>query len=69
MRPAKAAKHQAALSSYSPADVDAFSSSYTRHWCQCLSAPQHADLSSGLHIKTDCFGSGFQFSKPHAFAL
>lgn len=65
VRLAKAAQLQTVLSSYSPSEVDAFSSSCTRHWCWCLSAPQHSDLSSALHIKMDCFGSSFQFSGSH----
>lgn len=65
VRQAKAAQLQTVLSSYSPSEVDAFSSSCTRHWCWCLSAPQHSDLSSALHIKMDCFGSSFQFSGSH----
>lgn len=65
VRLAKAAQLQTVLSSYSPSEVDAFSSSCTRHWCWCLSAPQHSDLYSALHIKMDCFGSSFQFSVSH----
>lgn len=65
VRLAKAAQLQTILSPYLHAEVDAFSSSCTRHWCWCLSAPQHSDLSSGLHIKMDCSGSSFQFSVSH----
>lgn len=65
VRLAKAAQLQTVWSSYSPAEVDAFSSSCTCHWYWCLSAPQHRDLSSGLHIKSDCFGSSFQFNVSH----
>lgn len=65
VRLAKAAQLQTVLSSYSPAEVDVFPSSCTCHWYWCLSAPQHSDLSSGLHIKMDCSGSSFQFSVSH----